>query len=638
MTTDVQPVAGVRSSWARTFVFATAAATVATALMFLVRSLFEIRTLPERVMEWALLFVSPTTFEAGIGQFGAQAKVYALYASVAGTTLLLLLLGVLLLRNSRSPLLIAASGPALYLVALALVMPVTGGGLFGSLLPQDRWLVNACYLAIGLAYSSVLLLGRVWGAPRVAGAPAAGATSVRTGQTGPLSVAAPGVPANRRVLLASMVATLVSTVFAGWRGQRGGGAGADLPLARLDSLPARSPAAASPVVASPPALGTVPPSVAQDATAPASVTTTASPTTAALAPPPTSAPTSQPAPVAAAPSPTPGLPVPAAETYSKQVERGEDGALTAGGREPGTLSELITPTERFYQVTKNAVSDPMIQPDRWRLAIDGDVQSPVQLDYATLLQVPTVEIVKTLECISNFTAQCELPPFGCELISTARWRGIRLSDVIALAGGAKAGVTQVSLIASDEFTSTIPLEVALDPDTILAYEMNGQPLPYAHGYPARVLSSGRYGYKSAKWITGVRLATAPILDWYGQRNWNKDGIVKTMSRIDLPAPSATLPAGSQRIAGIAYAGDRGVAAVEISTDDGQSWQPTTFLEPSPGKDAWVRWETIIALSSGLPTRVFSRAMDGTGQYQTSEFVLPAPDGASGLNSIQITGS
>jgi DMSO/TMAO reductase YedYZ molybdopterin-dependent catalytic subunit len=227
-------------------------------------------------------------------------------------------------------------------------------------------------------------------------------------------------------------------------------------------------------------------------------------------------------------------------------------------------------------------------------------------------------------------------PFGCELISTAIWRGVPLKDVIDLAGGLKPAVMGITLVAADEFTSAIPLEVALDPTTLLAYEMNGEPLPYEHGYPARVLSVGRYGYKSPKWLTAIRPTSGMPLDWYGRRNWNKEGVVKTMARIDVPAPYATVPAGARRVAGIAYAGDRGVAGVEVSPDGGRTWQAARLLEPAPGKDAWVRWEAGVDLPPGATARLVARAMDGTGQPQTKEFSLPAPDGASGWNSIQVT--
>jgi DMSO/TMAO reductase YedYZ molybdopterin-dependent catalytic subunit len=552
--------------------------------MFGVRALFGIRTLPERVLEWTLLFVSPEMLESMLGRFGTQAKVYGLVGAVAGMVAILTVLGTLLLRHTRSPAWIVASGLLLYLAAMAGIMPLTGAGPFAIRLSGDPWLANVCYLAIGLAFGTFLLAARMrWRQP----GPATDLVPARTSASAATAAKLPSSVAGRRALLGSAIATTVAFALAGWRGQAGGSRGADLPLTRVDALPRRP---------------------------------------------------SDPAGTASGANVSSALPGPATDTSTKQAPRGEGGALTGAGREPGALADLISPTERFYKVTKNPVSDPVLQPDRWRLVVDGDVRSPVQLDYRTLLAAPSLEVVKTLECISNFTAQCELPPYGCELISTAAWRGVRLSDLFELAGGLNPGVTQVSLVAEDEYTSTLPIDVALDPDTILAYEMNGQPLSHAHGYPARVLASGRYGYKCAKWVVGVRLVVGEMLDWYGQRNWNKEGVVKTMTRIDVPAPGARLPAGRHRVAGIAYAGDRGVASVEISTDNGQSWRPTVFLEPAPGKDAWVRWEGVVELSAGGDIRVFARALDGTGQYQPSDFTLPAPNGASGLNSIRITGT
>jgi DMSO/TMAO reductase YedYZ molybdopterin-dependent catalytic subunit len=575
--------------------------------MFWTRNAFQIRTLPERVMEWVLLFVSPDTLERGISQFGFQAKVYALYTAVGGMALILVILGTLLLALVGSPWAILAVGPLLYLVAMGAIMPITGGGLFGSELFQDVWLVNACYVAIAFTYATVLLLGK-WLAAR------ASTAGVEPGRPrAPSQGAAPLT--TRRALLGGLAPTVASLLGVLWLGQRGGG-GSSLPLAKVEITPrpAASPpaaAVASPAAAPRPAAAAPPPAPAAAAAATAE---------------PTAAPPPQPTAEEALPKPKP---------MGKQLTRGEDGSLTAGSRQPGTLSELITPNEAHYHVTKNPVSDPVIQPEGWRLVLDGEVQTPVQLDYRTLRQLPTIEIAKTLECISNLTAECQLVPFGCELIGTARWKGVPLKDLIELAGGFKPGVVSVSLLGADEFASVIPADVAMDPDTILAYEMNGEVLPYEHGYPARVLTPGRYGFKSAKWIRGIRPMTRDVLDWYGQRNWSKDGIVKTMTRIDLPAPGAALPAGPQRVAGIAYAADRGVSKVQFSADGGRTWQAASFLEPSPGRDAWVRWEGTFELAPGSTTRLVARATDGTGTLQTEEFVLAQPNGASGWNSIEV---
>src|SRR5262249_41320866 len=163
--------------------------------------------------------------------------------------------------------------------------------------------------------------------------------------------------------------------------------------------------------------------------------------------------------------------------------------------------------------------------------------------------------------ISNLTSNCEQASFGCGLISNAVWIGARLGDVLDLAGGLKADAVSVAVVGADEFTSALPVDVALDPDTLLVYQMNGTTLPAAHGFPARVLVPGRYGMKNAKWVVRLSPMNQPFVDWYGQRNWSRDAIVRTMSRIDTPAPGAELRAGSQTIAGIAYAGARGISNV-----------------------------------------------------------------------------
>jgi DMSO/TMAO reductase YedYZ molybdopterin-dependent catalytic subunit len=323
---------------------------------------------------------------------------------------------------------------------------------------------------------------------------------------------------------------------------------------------------------------------------------------------------------------------------AKQLVRDQDGSATAGARQPGTLAPLITSNDDHYHVTKNPVADPVIQPEAWSLALDGEVVNPVRLDYGTLRQLPTVELAKTLECVSNLTDKCELVPFGCELIGTASWKGVRLSDILDLAGGLKPGVVAVAMIGEDEFVSSIPAEAALDPATIVAYEMNGAVLPYEHGYPARVLVPGRYGYKSPKWIRVIRPSTRPVLDWYGQRNWNTDGIVRTMTRIDVPAPGATVPAGRQRVAGIAYASNRGISQVEYSADGGASWSVASILEPRPGPDAWVRWEGAFDVPAGATVALVSRATDGLGVLQQEAFSLAQPDGGAGWNHISVTGA
>ena len=318
----------------------------------------------------------------------------------------------------------------------------------------------------------------------------------------------------------------------------------------------------------------------------------------------------------------------------RQLARDKDGAVLPTGRRPGQLAEPITSNADFYIVTKNAGGDPVIRASEWRLRIDGDVQRPVEVDYASLRRLPAVEVTKTIECISNFVTKCELAPFGCDLISTARWKGVRVSDVLALAGGVRPDVVSLATFAADEFTTALPIDVAMGPETLLVYEMNGEVLPREHGYPLRMLVPGRYGMKNAKWIVALRAMRREFVDWYGQRNWSRQAIVKTMTRIDVPARGATLPPGEHRIAGIAYAGDRGVAQVEFSPDGGATWTVAELLEPPAGRDTWVRWQGRFTMPAAEVTLV-SRAVDGTGAMQIEAFSLPQPEGSSGWHTVDL---
>jgi DMSO/TMAO reductase YedYZ molybdopterin-dependent catalytic subunit len=322
----------------------------------------------------------------------------------------------------------------------------------------------------------------------------------------------------------------------------------------------------------------------------------------------------------------------------RQLVRDQDGLVLKSGRHPGQLADTITSTDAFYIVSKNAAQDPFVELAGWRLRVDGEVERPIEIDYRSLRNMRSVETVKTLECISNFVTKCELVPFGCDLISTAQWKGARVRDVLALAGGLKPGVTSLMAIAADDFTTALPVEVALDPDTLLVYEMNGRPLAREHGYPARVLVPGRYGMKNAKWVIALRPLTRELDDWYGQRSWSKQAVVKTMTRIDTPARDAEFPPGTHRVAGIAYAGDRGIQKVELSTDGGEAWRVAELIDRPAGRDVWVRWESSFTLLPGATLTLMARATDGTGELQIEPFSLPQPDGSSGWHSLEVRGA
>lgn len=346
-------------------------------------------------------------------------------------------------------------------------------------------------------------------------------------------------------------------------------------------------------------------------------------------PPPTPLPTAAPTPAPSQtadlyPEPPPAQPLP----------RDKDGVLLAVKRVKGAVQPLLTGNADFYVVTKNAGGDPVLHARDWRLVVDGAVKRPLQLDYVGLRRLPSVTVPNTLECISNLTAKCEMTSFGCDLISTATWTGARLRDILGLAGGLLPGAASIVAMTADEFSSSLPPDLAAADDVLLVYEMNGATLPREHGYPARLLVPGRYGLKNAKWVVRITATTQPYVDWWGQRNWSQTAVAKTMSRIDVPVNGATLPLGNQPIGGIAYAGSRGISRVEFSAHGGASWQPAT-IEPGPGQTTFVRWSGTFVLRPGATARLVSRAVDGTGEVQVQQFSLPQPNGGTGWDTIDV---
>jgi DMSO/TMAO reductase YedYZ molybdopterin-dependent catalytic subunit len=598
-----------RLGWLPAVATALLASAVAMLLQTLARDLWQVRTLPERVMEWLLIFVPLDLFEAGLARLGADAKDVALVGVMIGMAVVLFLIGVLALRFAPSTWWLLGVGPLLWLLTMLVVLPVTGAGAFGTQLLVSPLLTDASYAMVFLGYSTTLVAGQlVFTAigPRAAAVPAA------TPKVAP----APGAPStpdgDRRSLLAGLLSAVVAFGLA--RAASQAGVSSSLPLATLPTpvVPAAAPTTTAPTQAAEAA---------------------ATPVSAAAPAPAQAAPTPTPPPAPPTPTPEPALPTPPPE---RALARDQDGSLTAAGRPKGTLSPPITANDDFYVVTKNADGDPNVDPNTWRLVIDGEVQHPVQLDYTTLRALPSVTVIKTLECISNFTAMCNLTAFGCDLLSTANWTGVPLKDLIALAGGLKDGVQGFAILSVDEFSAGLPVDVAMDPNTLVVYDMNGTVLPREHGYPARLLVSGRYGMKNPKWIAAIRPMNQEFEGWYEQRGWNKDAIVKTMTRIDLPVDGSTWPAGDQQVAGVAYAGDRGVSKVELSTDGGQTWKPASFIEPQQGTDTMVRWQTSFSLAAGQSDTLVVRATDGTGEVQTEAFSLPQPDGGSGRDTIAIS--
>lgn len=283
---------------------------------------------------------------------------------------------------------------------------------------------------------------------------------------------------------------------------------------------------------------------------------------------------------------------------------------------------FITPNDDFYLID-TALSVPRIRLDRWTMTIGGMVDTPLTLSYEDLLARPQVERVITIACVSN--------EVGGSLIGTAVWQGILLSDLLDEAG-VSPDAEQVFGTSVDGWTCGFPVEVARDGrDALIAVGMNGEPLPIKHGFPARVIVPGIYGYVSAtKWVSSLDLTRwDEAVGYWVPRGWSRDAPVKTQSRIDVPRRDDNVVAGPTPIAGVAWAQHRGIAKVEVRVDDGAWVEARTGTEVTV--DAWRQWVYEWDATPGEHT-IQVRATDNTGETQTEEVSRPDPDGATGWHT------
>ncbi len=283
-----------------------------------------------------------------------------------------------------------------------------------------------------------------------------------------------------------------------------------------------------------------------------------------------------------------------------------------------------TPTEEFYVVTKNLI-DPEVDAASWRLAIDGLVSTPATYSYDELVARADAEEAVTLECVSN--------EVGGSLISTARWRGIRLNALLGSAG-VDPTADWVAFICADGYTVGVPLVKAMQPSGLLALRMNDVTLPAKHGYPARVIVPGLYGMFHAKWVTRITLVRGEFLGFWQTKGWTNLGAIRTIAIIATPAHD-TVVAGPVTIGGIAFAGDRGISRVEVSTDGGETWAPATLKTPPLSGLTWVLWTFDWTPPGGGSHRILARAFDRAGSPQEGSPAPPFPDGAAGYDSITL---
>ena len=289
------------------------------------------------------------------------------------------------------------------------------------------------------------------------------------------------------------------------------------------------------------------------------------------------------------------------------------------------LSSYITPNPNFYRID-TALTVPQIDVSTWHLDVKGLVDHPFSLTLDELLAMDSIEETVTLSCVSN--------EIGGDLVGNAVWQGVPL-DVLLERAGVHADATQIVGRSVDKFTAGFPTAVARDGRVALvAYAMNGEPLPVSHGFPARLVVAGLYGYVSAtKWLREIELTTWEDFDGYWiSRGWAKEGPIKTMSRLDVPRSSAKLTPGPTPIAGVAWAPDRGISGVEVQVDDAP-WAACRLGDVA-SENTWVQWLYEWDATPG-DHLIRVRATDGDGVTQTSEERRPAPDGASGWHTRKV---
>ena len=301
----------------------------------------------------------------------------------------------------------------------------------------------------------------------------------------------------------------------------------------------------------------------------------------------------------------------------------------------------VTPTRLFF--VRNHFDIPQIELAGWRLAVGGLAERTLLLTYDELNDLPQRTLLATLECAGNgrsfLTPRQAGVPWGAGAVAHAEWSGVPLADVLELAG-VKEGAAHVICTGADRgsesdhpepmhFARGLPLAKACHRDTLLALRMNGEPLTPSHGFPVRLLVPGWYGVASVKWLAKIELSAAPLTGYFQTHKYTikqrtADGSqtvgiqgMAVKSEIVRPFAGERLAAGRQRVVGLAWAGEEGIARVEVSTDGGGSWHDAELLGPS-APYSWTLWEYAAILREAGPRQILSRATSTGGRVQPAE--------------------
>ena len=294
---------------------------------------------------------------------------------------------------------------------------------------------------------------------------------------------------------------------------------------------------------------------------------------------------------------------------------------------PPRDTQYFTPNDKFYVVNyaDSAVSiSREINIEQWRVAVTGEVKNKLKLGWRDILNRDAFDQVVTLECIDT------LP--GGDSLGNATWRGISLKQLLLDAGVDEELARDVVFRAADGYDDSIPFTRAMQDDVMLAYLMNGEKLPKAHGFPLRLIVPGLYGIKNVKWITEIEVYNGDYLGYWQRKGWTDDGTIKIFSRIDSPGHYQTLIGPEQPFRGIAFGGPNTITKVELSFDAGKTWNDCE-LEPPLSPKSWVIWNYRWRPPKPGKYQVAVRATDVKGQLQIADLVRPQPAGASGLHTI-----
>ncbi|HEX2050912.1 MAG TPA: molybdopterin-dependent oxidoreductase, partial [Actinomycetota bacterium] len=292
---------------------------------------------------------------------------------------------------------------------------------------------------------------------------------------------------------------------------------------------------------------------------------------------------------------------------------------------PG-LSPEVTSVDDHYVVDVNLLA-PSVEAADWRLRVYGAVDRPLEPSFDELQRdFEVVEDFSVLTCISN--------EVGGDLVGHSAWRGVRVADVLARAG-VRSDAVDVVFRSVDGYSDSIPIEVARNPSVLLAFGQNGRALTQEHGFPCRVRIPPIYGMKNVKWLQSIEVVASDHLGYWQRRGWSDDAVVRTSCRIDAIGDGRSARAGEATwVAGVAWAGDRGVDAVEVSTDGGRTWTRAELKEPV-ARASWRLWAYRWTPDAPGPAQIVCRAVDGRGARQTAAVAPPHPDGATGYHRVEV---